>query len=72
MRASTKKLLLYGGAAAAVYYFFIKPSPAPAAVAVAPAGPGVAGLSYFPSGSDRPFSRLYNGAPTAWYRTNRW
>lgn len=74
MRSSTKKLLMYGGAAAAAYYFFMRPSaPAPAPVAIAPgATPGMAGLGYFPSRSDAPFSRVYNGAPTAWWRTNRW
>lgn len=71
MRASTKKLVLYGGLAAAAYYFFIKPKPAPLPVAALPA-PAVAGLGYFPSGSDRPFARRYNGAPTAWWQTSRW
>jgi hypothetical protein len=73
VRASTKKLLMYGGIAAAAYYFFIKPTPVPAAAAaLAPAAPGVAGLGYFPSGSDRPFARAYNGAPSAWWSTHRW
>lgn len=73
MRSSTKKVLLYGGVAVAAYYFFLRrPAPAPAPAAAAPGTPSVAGFGYFPSGSDRPFSRVYNGAPSAWFRTHAW
>jgi hypothetical protein len=71
MRNSTKKLLVYGGVAAAAYYFFMRPKPMPAPAAAPPTG-AVAGLGYFPSGSDRPFARIYNGHPTAWARTHSW
>lgn len=71
MRASTKKLLMYGGAACAAYYFFLKPKPMPMIAAPAVAGP-VAGFGYFPSGSDRPFARVYGGHPTAWAKTHSW
>lgn len=69
----TKKLLVYGVVGAAAYYLWKQhqaaTTPAPVAAPVAPA---VAGFGYFPSGSDRPFARIYNGAPTAWPRTHRW
>lgn len=74
MRSSTKKLLTYGALAGAAYYFFFRTSaaPAPTVAAAAPAPGTVSGFGYFPSGSDRPFARIYNGQPSAWSRTHNW
>lgn len=70
----SKKLITYGllGVGAYLLYKHFQATATPAPVAAAPGATPVAGLGYFPSGSDRPFARIYGGHPTAWWRTHKW